>query len=235
MASTQTSTTDNENPMVIQQGKQGWNSVNVDTIERLTCTLGGGSLAVIGLLGDIRHGRPSFPGVALGLIGGWLTYRGVSGHCFIYQALDIDTTQKNLSGETIRFEKAMTVNCSPEDLYLFWQDKDATNKEELPKTTAQGTIDISEQRRKELDAWNKLKKTVTAHSGYIHFDKAPNGRGTEVRVIITYTPPLGKVGEITEKLLGKSPEQQVTEDLRLFKEILEAGEAPSTQGQPTGQ
>jgi uncharacterized membrane protein len=129
----------------------------------------------------------------------------------------------------------MTVNHSYDDLYHFWQDFDATNKAELPKTTPQGTIDISEQRKHELEAWREFKEMVNVHGGYINFDKAPNGRGTEIRVVFTYTPQFGKAGHMASKLTGQSPEQQVTEALRHFKEVLEAGEVPSTAGQPSGR
>jgi uncharacterized membrane protein len=37
------------------------------------------------------------------------------------------------------------------------------------------------------------------------------------------------------KLFGEEPEQQIQEDLRRFKQIMEAGEVASTEGQPSGR
>jgi hypothetical protein len=45
----------------------------------------------------------------------------------------------------------------------------------------------------------------------------------------------GKVGAAIARIFGEEPNQQVREDLRRFKQIMETGEAPSTAGQPAGQ
>jgi uncharacterized membrane protein len=37
------------------------------------------------------------------------------------------------------------------------------------------------------------------------------------------------------KLFRHSPEQQAREDLRHFKQLMEAGEIPTTAGQPAGR
>jgi uncharacterized membrane protein len=36
-------------------------------------------------------------------------------------------------------------------------------------------------------------------------------------------------------MFGKEPSQQIREDLRRFKQLLETGEAPTTAGQPRGR
>ncbi|PLS79824.1 MAG: cyclase/dehydrase, partial [Chloroflexi bacterium] len=36
------------------------------------------------------------------------------------------------------------------------------------------------------------------------------------------------------KLFGEEPNQQISEDLRRFKRLMEAGEIPTTAGQPRG-
>ena len=62
----------------------------------------------------------------------------------------------------------------------------------------------------------------------------PEGRGTEVRVVIDYIPPAGRVGKWIATLFGEEPTQQIREDLRRFKRLMETGEIPTTQGQPRG-
>jgi uncharacterized membrane protein len=54
------------------------NETNVDEGERWLSAIAGVLLAVIGL------GKKTPVGVLLGLVGGYLLYRGASGHCFVY-------------------------------------------------------------------------------------------------------------------------------------------------------
>jgi uncharacterized membrane protein len=42
------------------------------------------------------------------------------------------------------------------------------------------------------------------------------------------------MGAAVAKLLGRDPATEIREDLRQFKQILEAGEVPTTAGQPRG-
>jgi uncharacterized membrane protein len=51
---------------------------------------------------------------------------------------------------------------------------------------------------------------------------------------LEYRPPAGKIGVGVAKLLGQEPEQVLEEDLRRFKQLVEAGEIVSVQGQPHG-
>src|SRR5438105_3868577 len=60
-------------------------TVNVGESERVLSALGGGALALVGL------GRGNAAGLTLAALGGALLYRGLTGHCYCYQALGIDT------------------------------------------------------------------------------------------------------------------------------------------------
>ena len=53
-------------------------------------------------------------------------------------------------------------------------------------------------------------------------------------MVLKYDPPAGKVGAKIAKLFGQAPEQQIHEDLKRFKAIMETGETPSIEGQPFG-
>lgn len=61
--------------------------VNVNESERQFSLIGGTVLAVCGLL------RGSVSGLALAAIGGGLVYRGVTGHCDLYEALDFSSAE----------------------------------------------------------------------------------------------------------------------------------------------
>ena len=56
------------------------------------------------------------------------------------------------------------------------------------------------------------------------FKAAPGGRGTEVIVHMHFRPPAGAVGAGLARLFGEHPDQQLQEDLRRFKQVMETGE-----------
>ena len=51
---------------------------------------------------------------------------------------------------------------------------------------------------------------------------------------MTYLPPAGRLGHTLAKMLGKSADSQIREDLRNFKRVMECGEIPTIEGQPRG-
>jgi uncharacterized membrane protein len=56
-----------------------------------------------------------------------------------------------------------------------------------------------------------------------------------VRVVLKYDPPAGLLGAWVAKLFGESPEQQIDEDLRRFKQLMETGETATVTGQTSGR
>src|SRR5918999_5424208 len=104
-------------------------SVNVGQTERWASGLAGGALALYGL------SRRTWGGVVLALVGGTLIYRGSTGHCYMYDAIGVNTAETTdnplvsvPAGKGIKVEKSVTVNKSPEELYRFWR-----NFENLPR------------------------------------------------------------------------------------------------------
>ncbi len=95
--------------------------------------------------------------------------------------------------------------------------------------------EITEDRPNELIAWRSLPNADVDNQGSVRFVPAPGGRGTEVHVSLAYNPPAGAVGSAVAMLFGEEPNQQVAGDLRRFKNIMEAGEIPTTAGQPHGE
>jgi uncharacterized membrane protein len=233
-----------------------WNTVNTHWAERGASGLGGAALITYGLL------RRDWLGVALSVFGGALAYRGIVGHSYLYQALKIDTHQRNLPpsasvahNQGIKVEKVLTIERSPEDLYQFWrhfeqlprfmshlrevQIQDELHSHWVAKAPAGRTVEwdaeIINDTANQFIAWRSLPGSDIANAGSVHFVPAPGDRGTEVRVVLEYVPPVGRAGLLVAKLFGQEPEQQVREDLRHFKEIMEAGEVPVIKGQPSGR
>ena len=75
-------------------------------------------------------------------------------------------------------------------------------------------------------AWRSLPGSEVVTKGSVTFEAVRGGRLTQVSVQLQYAPPAGKAGALVASLFGREPSQTVREDLRHFKQLLEAGEIP---------
>ena len=69
----------------------------------------------------------------------------------------------------------------------------------------------------------------------VRFIDAPGDRGTEIHVDLEGSTPGGKLGEVIQKLVGSEPLAKVKDDLRHFKQRVETGEVPRSDGSPEGE
>jgi uncharacterized membrane protein len=95
--------------------------------------------------------------------------------------------------------------------------------------------EIIEERENELLVWKSLPGSTVESMGRVEFTEAPGGRGTIVHVSMQYNPPGGSLGAAFAKLFGEEPDQQINEDLRHLKQIMETGEIATVKGQPSGR
>jgi uncharacterized membrane protein len=226
--------------------------VNVGGQERLVSLLGGGLLACYGLT------RGTTSGLLLAGVGAALAYRGATGHCHMYQTLGISSAETKEttaipSGQGVRIEESVTILKPAGELFAFWR-----RLENLPRVmkhlisvkdcggnrshwVAKGLTgnvewdaEIINERANELLAWKSLDDSQVQTAGSVHFCEAPGGRGTEIRVVLSYNPPAGQLGATIAWLAGRDPQSQVREDLRSFKQLMETGTLPTTEGQPRG-
>jgi len=229
--------------------------INVGWDERKISLVAGSALALFGLA------RRSLGGLGLAAIGGALAYRGVTGHCHMYSALGMNTAEDETSATPeeyfsrgIHVETSMTINRSPEELFSFWRnfenlprfmqhlesvkvidDKKSTWVAKAPAgLSVQWDAEIINEESNALIAWRSIGGAEVDNAGSVRFMPGPEGRGTEVKVVIDYIPPAGQLGRIVAKLFGEEPSIQVKEDLRRFKRLMETGEIPTIQGQPRG-
>lgn len=79
----------------------------------------------------------------------------------------------------------------------------------------------------QLLAWRSLPGSEVDHAGSVHFEPDA-GDFTLVRVILRYEPPAGKVGAVVARLFGEDADTQVADDLRRFKQVMEAGDSSPT-------
>lgn len=141
-------------------------------------------------------------------------------------------------------QKSLVVNRSPEEIYRFWREfenlprfmrhlESVTTSADgrshwVARAPAGGTVEwdaeTTEDRPGELIAWRSVEGADVRNSGTVRFEQAAGGRGTIVRVEIDYTPPGGVLGAAAAMLFGEEPEQQLDDDLRRFKQVLETGE-----------
>jgi uncharacterized membrane protein len=95
--------------------------------------------------------------------------------------------------------------------------------------------EITEDVPGERLAWQSTKGSQLPNSGVVRFVAAPDGACTEVHVAITYDIPGGPLGKLVAKYFGEEPHQQVDDDLRRFKQVIETGEVVRSDGAPWGK
>jgi len=97
---------------------------------------------------------------------------------------------------------------------------------------AEWDAEIINDKPGEMIAWRSLPDSDVDTAGSVRFRPLANGRETVVTVELKYDPPAGRVGDWVARLFGESPEQQIREDLRRFKQLMETGKAETAQPQP---
>ncbi|MEH2355648.1 SRPBCC family protein [Nostoc sp.] len=213
-------------------------------VERWASLIGGGAMVLMGL----KQG--SLRGALTALAGGGLIYQGATKQSTIQQAQEAIGIN-----QPIKVEKTVTINKSAEELYRFWH-----NFENLPTfmkhlksvkvhnekrshwianaplgNSVEWDADILEDRENEFISWASVEGADIDNSGFVRFKKAPGDRGTEVKIVLEYNPPGGALAATVAKLFGEEAEQQIGDELRRFKMLMEAGEIATTEGQSSGR
>jgi len=162
----------------------------------------------------------------------------------------LDPTRTSEDG-VFTVSAGVTVNRSVDEAYGLWRDfsrlpefmvhlesVSADGKHWVARRPGGGTVDWDAEIVADLPnqrlAWRSVSHAEVPNSGEVTFEPAAGDRGTEVRVRLTYEPPLGAAGNAVARLLGEEPRQQVTDDLRRFKQVLETGEVVRSAGSPEG-
>lgn len=101
-------------------------------------------------------------------------------------------------------------------------------------TSVEWDAEITDHRPDELIAWQSVGDATVPNRGHVEFRPAPGDRSTEVHVRLWYRPPAGKIGAAVATLFGAAPDQQVRDDLRRFKQVIETGEIVRSDANPGG-
>ena len=218
---------------------------NVSSSERWASLLAGSALLGYGI--SARSGS-----LLSSLAGGYLIFRAMTGHCPGYQAMGVsmsDATAENsviAAGHGTKVEETITIARPVNEIYQFWRDfenlpKFMTHLLDVDTTTdgqshwvAQGPLglrvewdaELITDTPNEVIAWRSLQGSDVDTAGSVHFRTVGAGQ-TEIRVILKYDPPAGKLGTAVAKLVGQEPKQQVREDLQRLKMLLESPTSPT--------
>jgi uncharacterized membrane protein len=76
---------------------------------------------------------------------------------------------------------------------------------------------------------------IEATGAGVTFTDAPGDRGTEIHVDLDEVGRSGRLGQIVQKLVPADPRAKVRDDLRRFKQHVETGEIPRSDGTPEGE
>ena len=224
--------------------------VNVAEPERIASAIGGAALALYGLRRrDLGGAALALLGAALvhrGATGHCVVYDAMG----MDTAASGGPGLRKQHGRgavldassAIKVEHAVTVSRPAPELFRFWR-----NFENLPgvMTHVESVQVLSDTRSRwrakapagqhveweavvhhevpdQLIAWKSINDAAVPNAGSVHFTSVAGG-GTEVRVVLEYQPPAGRLGQAVGRLFGKEPDVQVREDLQRFKRRMEAG------------
>ncbi len=218
--------------------------------------VGGSALLALGL------SRRSLGGLFLALLGAGLVYRGVASERGYSSMPSVGKLIKDRAkvfslppGRAIHMRRAVTINESPGKLYRYWRElgnlprfmRHLRSVERLEGNRSHWVADapmgarvewdaeIVEESENELIRWRSLPGAEVPNSGTVTFRPASGGRGVVVEVQLEYQPPAGPIGAAFAKLFPEDPSRQIKDDLRRFKQLMEAGEIATTEGQPAGR
>ena len=188
------------------------------------------------------------------LLGAGLVYQGVSGNNVLGQLPVVQPVVKTLTTaqEGLRVRKTLTINRPAAELYEYWRNlenlprfmhhvKEVQQLDEgrshwrvaiMDKMELEWDAEITVDRPNEMIAWGTLPGATVAHRGYVKFIPAPGDRGTEISVALEYDPPGAALGIAAGSMAKFIPAQDIKEEIRNFKQIMEAGAIPTTEGQP---
>lgn len=217
-----------------QDAHHNGRSSRFSSLEPWASYIGGGALTAFGV------SRKSLSGAALAAAGGYLIYRAAT---------------YDPAAQRVHIQRSFTIMKPIAEVFSFWR-----NFENLPQImthlakvrpidrryshwTAHGPAGINidwdaeiiDERENEFIVWRSCAGADVENRGSVQFFSALNGEATEISVSIDYQQPAGKAGKLFARMFGRDPEQQIREDLRAFKAMMEAGEVPTTEGQPSGR
>jgi len=181
-------------------------------------------------------------------------YRGVTGHWPVAGGeARMGETRAALRGSRgINVHEAVRLERPVADVYRYWRKLEnlphfMSHLERVMETSerhsswlARGPAgllvewdaEVINEVENEVLAWRSLPGSDVVSAGSVTFRSIRGGRGTQVNVNLQYSSPAGKPGAYLASLFGAEASQVIREDLRRFKQLLEAGEVSRATATP---
>jgi len=203
---------------------------NLSLNERLASMFIGGILISKGLRNPFKSKL---------LQGAYLTYRGITGKCIIYDQLGINSKKPhavNIRGEFIIDRPALEV-------YSYWRNlnnlpgslKHLMNVQMIDerlsrwKSTALGNMfslqwdaEIVKDEPGHLIGWRSVKESLIKHVGKVEFSETEDGSGTILQIVLSYHPPVGGLGIGLASVLNPFFEEMLKKEINSFKHTIES-------------
>ncbi|MFG1894910.1 SRPBCC family protein [Micromonospora zamorensis] len=171
------------------------------------------------------------------------------------RAKRIGAVQGLREGGSMELTATTTIRKPPPKVYAFWRDLGnlptfMAHLEEI-RTTGDRTshwsasapfgknvewdAEIVDEAPGEKIAWRSTGNADVPNAGTVRFVPAPDGVSTEVHVVLSYDIPGGAIGKAVARYFGEEPHQQLDDDLRRLKQVLETGQVVRSDGAPWGK
>ena len=206
--------------------------------------LGSGALLLV-----LGASRRSLAGACLAASSVPLLYRGATGRWPTVSNGHArpDSTRAALGGERgIHVRESVRLETPIADVYRFWRRLEnlprfMAHLDRVTETSAgkshwiargpaglavEWDAEIINEVENQVIGWRSLPGSDVVMAGSVNFDTVREGRSTQVSVHLQYWPPAGKAGALIASVFGREPSQSIREDLRHFKQLLEAREIP---------
>ena len=222
----------------LRESWSGQERKRLRTVEGWFSLIGGGALAAYGTKRAIAD--HSKLGIALAAGGGALVFNGL---------------RPRRSSSGVHLQVAFTINKPVSEVFGYWRDLEGLPRfmrhlesvrkldDRRSEWTMRGPMgarftwqsEIVDQAENRHIIWRSMPGSLVESSSSLQFRDAPGGRGTELIAAMHYGRIGNYVGSGLAEVLGTLPERALREELRRFKQLLEAGEIPTTEGQPSGR
>lgn len=225
---------------------------------RVASALFGGALVLRGLR------RRSFGGLVAAFGGGWLLYRGLGSPDVRSRVAQAGARFRSEPGADSRtgtpptaldVERSITVEASPEELYDRWRDPetheqmwahfaDVTQTDEDRQHWAVGgpmdvalewDAEVTEDEPGAFLRWESLPGATVPNEGSVRFTRRGDGESTAVHLHVSFDPPGGSVTTAMAERLDVVPKTAAGQALQRFKALVETGEIPTLEGNPSGR
>lgn len=149
---------------------------------------------------------------------------------------------------------SVLLQCTPGEAYRFWRDfsnlpaflRNVESVEMLGDRTyhwglrgslgerLDTSVEITADSECSVIEWRSLPGCMAKVAGRVQFRSEVAGRGTVVSATLLYPQETVSAAHRMMKMIDRKPTFLATQDLRRFKALIEAGEIPTTAGQPHG-